>query len=106
MEVLTQPNDIIHSSTAISADGTCGSEVSRCSLTTPAGVELLTRGIKVMHESSVGLGALPLGGLAPSAVQFLNQENTEIGLHRGHKRVKETLKSAVMVTKFPHIFLL
>lgn len=44
MEVLTQPNEIIHSSTAISADGTCGSEVSRCGLTTRAGVELSTRG--------------------------------------------------------------
>lgn len=34
-------------------------------------------GIEVMHESSVGLGALPLGGLAPSAVWFLNQNKSK-----------------------------
>lgn len=61
------------------------------------------RGTQVMHE---GLGALPLGGLAPSAVQFLNEKNTQMELNREHKRAKETLKSAILVIKPSHFFVL
>jgi len=100
MEVLTQPNEITRSSTAISADGTRGAGVSRCGLATRAGVELSTRDAGERR----GPGCSPswgFGTLCCPVFEPKNPEFGEIGLYQGHKRAKQTLKSAVLVSELP-----
>jgi len=62
-------------------------------------------GIKVTQESLVGLGALPLGGLAPSAVRSLNKRGFVILFlffdfvflkTIKHKTAMEIVKSAIL----------
>ena len=63
-------------------------------------------GIKVTQESLVGLGALPLGGLAPSAVRSLNKRGFVILFlffvfvfflkAIKHKTAMEIVKSAIL----------
>lgn len=80
MEVLTQPNEMIHSGSAASTAGTGGAAAWRRGLATRAGGELSAPG---KDGDAAGLGALPLGGLAPSAVR--RTDSAETGPCRGRR---------------------